>query len=150
MTAMLGLSIVARLPVAMLSIGLLVRARAATGECAAAGAAGVGGPRLGRAADRRVRSVVLAVAALGCPAAPTATGVPPPAVGALPRAAPAVAAGTTLPPVRARLPSLTSGAAGSVAFAATGLAAAVAAGIALARAHTLPGAVVPTPQGATT
>ena len=60
MTALFGLSIVARLPMAMLSIGLLVHTQAATGEYAPAGlvagafalAMGIGGPLLGRAADR--------------------------------------------------------------------------------------------------
>jgi len=37
MTALFGLSIVARLPMAMLSIGLLVHTQAATGEYSAAG-----------------------------------------------------------------------------------------------------------------
>src|SRR3954454_9937633 len=120
MTALFGLSIVARLPVAMLSIGLLVHTEAATGEYAAAGlvagafalAQGVGGPVLGRAADRRGQTLVLAAAALLCATALIATSVLPHDVPAPLRAPLAVAAGTTLPPVgacfRALLPSLRS------------------------------------------
>ena len=63
MTALFGLSIVARLPMAMLSIGLLVHTQAATGEYAPAGlvagafalAQGLGGPLLGRAAADAIR-----------------------------------------------------------------------------------------------
>ena len=58
---MLTLSIVARLPLAMFSIGLLVHAQRLTGSFAAAGlvtaayaiALGLGGPLLGRVVDRR-------------------------------------------------------------------------------------------------
>jgi len=64
---MLTLSIVARLPLAMFSIGLLVHAQRLTGSFAAAGlvtaayaiALGVGGPLLGRAVDRRGQTTVL-------------------------------------------------------------------------------------------
>jgi MFS family permease len=59
--ALLGSSVVARLPLAMFSIALLVHARHLTGSFAAAGlvtgayagAVGVGGPLLGRLVDRR-------------------------------------------------------------------------------------------------
>jgi predicted MFS family arabinose efflux permease len=73
---MLTLSIVARLPLAMFSVGLLVHAQRLTGSFAAAGlvtaayalAVGAGGPLLGRAVDRRGQTAVLlgsaAVAAL--------------------------------------------------------------------------------------
>ena len=120
MTALFGLSIVARLPVAMLSIGLLVHTQAATGEYAPAGlvagafalAQGIGGPLLGRAADRRGQSVVLAAAALICATALIATSVLPHDVPVTLRVALAAAAGAAMPPVgacfRALLPSLTT------------------------------------------
>ena len=68
---MLTLSIVARLPLAMFSIGLLVHAQRLTGSFAAAGlvtaayaiALGLGGPALGRLVDRRGQTVVLSVTA---------------------------------------------------------------------------------------
>jgi MFS family permease len=60
-------SILARLPLAMLSIGLLVHAQHLTGSFAAAGvvtgvyaiALGVGGPLLGQLVDRRGQTSVL-------------------------------------------------------------------------------------------
>jgi MFS family permease len=60
-------SILARLPLAMLSIGLLVHAQHLTGSFAAAGvvtgvcaiALGVGGPLLGQLVDRRGQTLVL-------------------------------------------------------------------------------------------
>src|SRR3954447_4588938 len=119
MIALFGLSVVARLPVAMLSIGLLVHTQAATGEYAAAGlvagafalAQGAGGPVLGRAADRRGQSLVLAAAALLCATALIGTSVLPHDVPIALRVALAVAAGAALPPVgacfRALLPSMT-------------------------------------------
>jgi MFS family permease len=63
----LGSSVIARLPLAMLGIALLVHARHVTGSFAAAGlvagayavAAGAGGPLLGRLVDRRGQTVVL-------------------------------------------------------------------------------------------
>jgi MFS family permease len=69
---MLTLSIVARLPLAMFSIGLLVHAQHLTGSFTAAGlvtaayavALGVGGPLLGRVVDRRGQTLVLAGAAV--------------------------------------------------------------------------------------
>src|SRR3954451_24859593 len=68
---MLTLSIVARLPLAMFSIGLLVHAQRLTGSFAAAGlvtaayaiALGIGGPLLGRLVDRRGQTLVLALTA---------------------------------------------------------------------------------------
>ena len=68
---MLTLSIVARLPLAMFSIGLLVHAQRLTGSFAAAGlvtapyavALGAGGPLLGRVVDRRGQTLVLVAAA---------------------------------------------------------------------------------------
>ena len=69
---MLTLSIVARLPLAMFSIGLLVHAQHLTGSFAAAGlvtaayavALGIGGPLLGRVVDRRGQTAVLLATAL--------------------------------------------------------------------------------------
>src|SRR4051794_28861179 len=68
---LLGASVVARLPLAMFSIALLVHTRALTGSFATAGAVtgayaaaqGVGGPLLGRAADRRGQTLPLLAAA---------------------------------------------------------------------------------------
>jgi MFS family permease len=68
---MLTLSIIARLPLAMFSIGLLVHAQRLTGSYAAAGlvtaayavALGIGGPLLGRVVDRRGQTLVLTTTA---------------------------------------------------------------------------------------
>ena len=65
-------SVVARLPMAMLSIGLLVHTEHLTGSFAAAGivagafalSLGVGGPLLGRLVDRRGQTTVLLAGAL--------------------------------------------------------------------------------------
>jgi MFS family permease len=65
-------SVIARLPVAMLGIGLLVHAEHLTGSFAAAGAVaaayaaatGIGGPLLGRVVDRRGQTGVLSGGAL--------------------------------------------------------------------------------------
>jgi MFS family permease len=67
----LASSIIARLPLPMLGIGLLVHARQLTGSFAAAGlvagsyaiATGVGGPLLGRLVDRRGQTSLLLVSA---------------------------------------------------------------------------------------
>ena len=108
------LSIVARVPLAMLSIGVLVHALHLTGSFAAAGvvsgayagALGVGAPLLGRIVDRRGQTAVLLAAAGTCMAA---LGV----LAGLPRGAPiasilplAVLAGLTTPPVGACLRGL--------------------------------------------
>jgi MFS family permease len=66
-----ALSIVARLPLTMLSIGLLVQARHLTGSFAVAGVVtgaygvslGVGGPLLGKLVDRRGQTAVLVASA---------------------------------------------------------------------------------------
>jgi MFS family permease len=70
------ISILARLPLAMLAIGVLVHVKAVTGSFAAAGLAsgtlavaqGIGGPLLGRLVDRRGQTTVLVAGALvaGC------------------------------------------------------------------------------------
>jgi hypothetical protein len=121
-----AISVAARLPLPMLSVGLLVHVQAVTGSFASAGvvaavfacALGAGGPLLARVADRRGQTVVLAVSAL-------AAGSALAAIAALPAGAPAavlvgIAAllGLTVPPVgacwRALLPSI----AGPDAYAA--------------------------------
>jgi predicted MFS family arabinose efflux permease len=107
-------SIVARLPLATVSIGLLVHAEHLTGSYAAAGAAagalavaqGVGGPWLGRLVDRHGQTVVLIGAALVAGVALTGTaalpaGVPLPVLLAL-----AATAGLATPPVGACLRAL--------------------------------------------
>src|SRR4051812_49879586 len=106
-----AVSIVARLPVAMLSIGLLVHARHLTGSFAAAGlvagafavALGAGGPLLGAIADRRGQTAVLvasAVVAAGhlALAGAAGSGLPPAAVPPPPR--------TTVAPPHARVVTL--------------------------------------------
>src|SRR4051794_41552840 len=93
---MLTLSIVARMPLAMFSIGLLVHVQRLTGSFAAAGlvtaayavALGIGGPLLGRGVDRRGQTRVLlgaacVSAALLCAVALLPAGGPP--VSPLPR-----------------------------------------------------------------
>lgn len=111
-------SIVARLPLAMLTIGVLVHVEGATGSFAVAGLAsgalavaqGIGGPLLGRLVDRRGQTAVLAVSALVAGAALAG-------VAALPADAPVAALlaccallGAATPPVpactRALLPLL--------------------------------------------
>src|SRR5436190_18468314 len=104
-------SIVARLPMAMLSIALLVHVRHLTGSFATAGvvagafaaALGVGGPLLGRLVDRRGQTVVLMTSALLAGAALAG-------IAALPASAPVAALvalgavlGLSAPPVGACL-----------------------------------------------
>src|SRR4051794_2925349 len=109
-----ALSILARLPVAMLSIGLLVHTQQATGSYAAAGlvagalalAQGIGGPLLGRAVDRRGQTLVLATSALACAGALVASAVLPSGAPVAIRVSLAVAAGAALPPVGACLRTL--------------------------------------------
>ena len=84
-------SVIARLPLATFSIGMLVHIEHLTGSYAAAGAAagalavaqGIGGPLLARLVDRRGQTAVLLGSALVCgaalaavAAAPTATALP--------------------------------------------------------------------------
>ena len=114
----LAISIVARLPLAMLGIALLVHVVHLTGSYAAAGivsganavALGVGGPLLGKLVDRRGQTAVLILG--GC-----VSGTLLGAMASLPVGAPlplllalAVAIGLTVPPlgacVRALLPLL--------------------------------------------
>src|SRR3954469_22566167 len=87
-----AISVVARLPLAMLGIGLLVHAQQLTGSLVAAGSAtgayalglAAGGPLLGRLADRRGQTGVLLASA-------AAEAVLLAATGALPAGAPAPA-----------------------------------------------------------
>jgi len=126
-----AISIIARLPVPMLSIGLLVHAERITGSFAAAGvvaavfaaALGVGGPLLARIADRRGQTAVLLGSAAVAGSALAAAAVLP--VGAPPAAlvAVAVALGLSVPPVgaclRALLPGLVDDAQAAYAAEAT-------------------------------
>jgi MFS family permease len=106
-----AVSIVARLPMAMLSIALLVHVRHLTGSFATAGivagafaaSLGVGGPLLGRLVDRRGQTVVLLASALVAGAALAG-------IAALPARAPvealvalAIVLGLSAPPVGACL-----------------------------------------------
>jgi len=113
-------SILARLPLAMLSIGLLVHARHLTGSFAAAGAVtgvyaiavGIGGPLLGRLVDRRGQTSVLLASATAAAVLLVVIAVQP--VGASLYVLLALAAGIGLaePPVgaclRTQLPGLLS------------------------------------------
>ncbi len=126
-----AISIIARLPEPMLSIGLLVHAERITGSFAAAGvvaavfaaALGVGGPLLARTADRRGQTAVLLGSAAVAGSALAAAAVLP--VGAPPAALVAVAAalGLSVPPVgaclRALLPGLVDDAPAAYAAEAT-------------------------------
>jgi predicted MFS family arabinose efflux permease len=113
-------SILARLPLAMLSIGLLVHVQHLTGSFSAAGvvtgvyaiALGVGGPLLGQLVDRRGQTAVLLASATVAAALLVAIAVQP--VGASLAVLLALAAGIGLaePPVgaclRTQLPALLS------------------------------------------
>jgi MFS family permease len=109
-----AISIVARVPLVMLSIGLLVHAEHLTGSFAAAGlvsgiyavALGIGGPLLGRLVDRRGQTLPLLASAGTAAALLIATallpaGVPLPALAAL-----AAGIGLSSPPLAACLRSL--------------------------------------------
>src|SRR4051794_28041921 len=112
-----GYSIVARMPIATLSVGVLLHAQHLTGSFAAAGIAaaalaageGVGGPLLGRIADRRGQQTVLVAGAVG---AAVALGL----LAGLPSGSPLVpivvlsaVAGLCIPPVGACLRALLPG-----------------------------------------
>ncbi len=118
LTPVFAASIVARLPLAMLTIGMLVHVQQLTGSFAAAGlvsgtlavAQGAGGPALGRLVDRRGQTAVLLAGALVAGAGLVAIALLPsdaplPALVAL-----ATVIGFALPPVgpclRALLPGL--------------------------------------------
>lgn len=121
-----AISIAARLPLPMLSIGLLVHVEHLTGSLAVAGvvsavfaaALGAGGPLLARIADRRGQTPVLAACALVSGAALAVIAALPAGASAAALVAPAAILGLAVPPIgacwRALLPSL----AGPSAYAA--------------------------------
>ena len=124
---LLSLSIIARLPATMLSLGLLVHAQRVTGSFAVAGlvtgvyaaALGLGGPALGRAVDRRGQTSVLLGSAAVCGAALLA-------IASLPLGAPglvafAAVAGLSTPPVGACVRGLLPASAYAVEAAASEL-----------------------------
>ena len=116
--ALLASSIVARLPLAMFSIALLVHAQKLTGSFAVAGAVGaayaiasaVAAPLLGRLVDRFGQTLVLLTGAVLTAAALTAAGLLPADAPPLVLVALAAAAGAAVPPlaacVRALLPTI--------------------------------------------
>jgi MFS family permease len=126
-----AISILARLPLPMLSIGLLMHAQSLTGSFAAAGvvaavfaaALGAGGPLLARTADRRGQTGVLLGGALVAGLALAGAAVLP--AGAPPAALVGLAAvlGLSVPPVgaclRALLPGLVGDAQAAYAAEAT-------------------------------
>src|ERR687897_3063914 len=115
---LLALSVLARLPLAMLSMGWLVHVERLTGSFAPGGlvagtlaiAQGVGGPLLGRIADRRGQTAVLAGAALVAGGALVAGAALPPGAPVPVLLAVAALLGLATPPVgacvRTLLPSL--------------------------------------------
>ncbi len=113
-------SILARLPPAMLTIGLLVHSQRLTGSFAAAGvvtgsyaiALGVGGPLLGRLVDRRGQTSVLLVSATVAAALLVAIAVQPAGASLAVLVVLASGIGLATPPVgaclRTQLPALLS------------------------------------------
>jgi predicted MFS family arabinose efflux permease len=113
-------SILARLPLAMLSIGLLVHAQHLTGSFAAAGvvtgvyaiALGVGGPLLGQLVDRRGQTSVLLASATAAAALLITIAAQPAGASLAVLIALAAGIGLATPPVgaclRAQLPALVS------------------------------------------
>jgi predicted MFS family arabinose efflux permease len=124
---LLSLSIIARLPETMLSLGLLVHAQRLTGSFAVAGlvtgvyalALGLGGPLLGRAVDRRGQTSVLLASAAACGAALLAIAFLPLSTPGL--VALAAAAGLSTPPVGACVRGLLPASAYAVEAAASEL-----------------------------
>jgi MFS family permease len=112
-----AISIVARLPLAMFSIGLLVHAEHVTGSFAVAGivtgayavALGVGGPLLGQLVDRRGQTLVLAASAIASAALLAAVAMVPAGVTPAVLVALAAAIGLATPPVGACLRTLLPG-----------------------------------------
>ena len=114
-------SILARLPLAMLTIGMLVHVQQRTGSYAAAGlvsgslavAQGAGGPALGRLVDRRGQTAVLLAAALVSGAALAITALLPAGAPLSALVALAAVIGFATPPVgpcmRALLPGMVDG-----------------------------------------
>src|SRR5262245_27179595 len=114
---LLTLSVIARLPMAMLSIGMLIHAKHLTGSFTAAGivdgayalSLAIGGPLLGQLVDRRGQTTVLLASAFAAAAfllvfAVMPAGVPIPALVAL-----AIGVGLAVPPVGACLRALFPG-----------------------------------------
>ncbi len=113
-------SIIARLPLAMLSIGLVVHVQRLTGSFAAAGvvtgvyaiALGVGGPLLGQLVDRRGQTFVLLASASAAAALLVAIAVLPTGAPLAVLVALAAGIGVATPPVgaclRTQLPALLS------------------------------------------
>ncbi len=111
-------SILARLPLEMLSIGLLVRTQHLTGSFAAAGvvtgvyaiALGVGGPLLGQLVDRRGQTLVLVASATVAATLLGAIAVLPPGAPLAVMVTLAAGIGVATPPVgaclRTQLPAL--------------------------------------------
>jgi predicted MFS family arabinose efflux permease len=109
-----AVSVLARLPMAMLSIGLLVHTQHLTGSLAAAGivagafaaSLGVGGPLLGRLVDRRGQTLVLVAGALVAGAALAATAALPAGAPLAELVALAAVLGLSAPPVGACMRTL--------------------------------------------
>jgi MFS family permease len=110
-------SILARLPLAMLTIGMLVHVQHVTGSFAAAGlvsgtlavAQGAGGPALGRLVDRRGQTAVLIAGALVSGAALVATALLPAGAPLTALIALATVIGLASPPVGPCMRSLLPG-----------------------------------------
>jgi MFS family permease len=111
-----AISVVARLPLAMLSIALLVHTEHLTDSFAAAGAVdgsfaialAVGGPLLGRLVDRGGQTHVLAASAVAATAALAALATQPEGTSVVILASLAVAVGLATPPLGACLRTLLS------------------------------------------
>ncbi len=114
---LLTISVIARLPMAMLSIGMLIHVKHLTGSFTAAGivdgayalSLAIGGPLLGQLVDRRGQTTVLLASAFAAAAllfvlAVMPAGVPLPALVAL-----AIGIGLAVPPVGACLRALFPG-----------------------------------------
>jgi hypothetical protein len=114
---LLALSVLARLPLAMLSIGWLVHVEHLTGSYAMAGlvagtlaiAQGVGGPLLGRIADRRGQTAVLMASAVVAGTALTGGALLPASTPAPVLLGVAAVVGAAIPPVGACVRTLLPG-----------------------------------------
>jgi len=121
LSTVFGLSILARLPLPMLSIGLLVHTEHLTGSFAVAGvvtavfagALGLGGPLLGRVVDRRGHTAVLLLSAAVAGTALVAIAVLPEGAPAAAPVALAAVLGVSVPPVGACLRTLLPGLVGN-------------------------------------
>ncbi len=111
---LLGLSVAARLPLAMLSIGLLVHTQRLSGSFAAAGlvaagyalAEGAGAPLLGRLVDRRGQTLVLLASASASAALLVTVALLPAHTSAAALIALAAAVGLATPPAGACMRTL--------------------------------------------